>query len=230
MKQNSLRLVLASVAFGAALLTACGFNVTSPVPNSLTRITGSGKVVTESRNVSGFDGIVVNGAGKIFVERTGAESASITTDDNLLASIVTEVRSGKLVIEFKPGIVTDHVTDLTFKVTAKDFNSLEINGGATADVKGVDTDQLTFTVNGAGVIKAAGRARQLTVTVSGTGAYNGEELDTQRASITNNGLGLAVVRVSEALNAQINGAGSVEYIGNPQVNKSVNGVGVVKQR
>ncbi len=230
MKKNSLRLVLAIVGIGAALLSACGFNITSLNPNSLTRITGSGKVSTESRNVSGFDGIVVNGAGKLSVERTGAESLSITTDDNLLPYIVTEVRSGKLVLEFKPGVVPDRVTDLTFKVTAKDFNSLEINGGATADMKGVDTDQLTFVVNGAGVVKVAGRAKQLTVTVSGTGAFTGEDLDTQRASITNNGLGSAVVRVSDALNAQINGAGSVEYIGNPQVTKSVNGVGVVKQR
>jgi hypothetical protein len=212
------------------VVTACGFNVAGTGPAGTTHVTGSGKVVMESREVSGFSGVIVNGAGKLYVDRTGAESISITTDDNLAQYIVTQVRGGKLVIEFKQGVSVDRVNDLTFRVSAKDFNSLEINGGAEADVKSLDTDQLTLVVNGAGAVKAAGRATQLTVTMSGTGAYTGEDLASQRASITNNGLGMAVVRVSDELNAEINGAGSIEYIGNPRVTKSVNGVGVVRQR
>ena len=79
-----------------ALLTACRFNPLDTI--GATRVTGSGKVVNETRNVSGFDGLIIVGAGKINIDRTGTESLSITTDDNLLQYIDTQVRGGKLVI------------------------------------------------------------------------------------------------------------------------------------
>ena len=43
-------------------------------------------------------------------------------------------------------------------------------------------------------------------------------------------MGAAVVRVSHKLDASVNGLGSIEYIGNPQVTKSVSGPGTVRQR
>lgn len=147
-----------------------------------------------------------------------------------LPCIVTEVRGNKLVIELKPGVAIDRVTEMSFRVTSKDLNSLAINGGATAKVTGVDSDQLALGVDGAAFIEAAGKARQLNVMLNGTGAYAGENLYAQRASITNNGLGAAVVRASDELNAEINGAGRIEYIGNPVVHKQINGLGVVQQR
>jgi hypothetical protein len=38
------------------------------------------------------------------------------------------------------------------------------------------------------------------------------------------------VKVSDTLDARVSGAGTVFYIGNPQVTKEVSGVGTVKQR
>ncbi|MBI5029808.1 MAG: DUF2807 domain-containing protein [Chloroflexi bacterium] len=209
-------------------LTACGFNISNL--GAVTRVTGSGKVATESRNVSGFNGLIVNGAGKVSIDRTGSESLAITTDDNLLQYIVTEVRGGKLVIEFKPNIVTDRVADLSFTLTVKDLNSIEINGAAVVDGKNLQADQLSVTVSGAGATKLAGKADQLTVTLNGAGAHNSENLESKRATVTNNGAGAATVRVSDSLNANIAGIGMIEYIGNPQVTKNVAGIGVVRQR
>ncbi|CAG0941260.1 hypothetical protein ANRL1_00478 [Anaerolineae bacterium] len=55
-----------------ALLTAC--RGTPLYLGGSTHVTGSGKVVNETRNVSGFDGLIIVGAGKINIDRTGAES------------------------------------------------------------------------------------------------------------------------------------------------------------
>jgi len=38
------------------------------------------------------------------------------------------------------------------------------------------------------------------------------------------------VNVSEALDAKVSGVGSVEYVGNPEVEKDVSGVGRVSER
>ncbi|WP_455389528.1 GIN domain-containing protein, partial [Petrachloros mirabilis] len=68
------------------------------------------------------------------------------------------------------------------------------------------------------------------VTLEGAGAYNSESLECNRATVTNNGAGAAIVRVSDELNATINGMGFIEYIGNPKVTRSVHGIGLVSQR
>ncbi len=193
-------------------------------------MTGSGKVVNESRTVSGFTGLVVNGAGKVSLDRTGTETLTVTTDDNLLPCIVTEVRGGTLYIEFKPNVVADKTTELTFKLTVKELNSLEVNGAVAVEGNNLQASQLSVSVNGAGAVKLVGKIDQLNVSLSGAGAFNSENVECKRATVTNNGAGAAIVRVSESLNATINGIGYIEYIGNPQVTKSVNGIGAVRQR
>jgi Putative auto-transporter adhesin, head GIN domain len=230
MKQNTEKLICLIAFVGAGLLTACGYNITSLNPKSVTRVTGSGKVVTESRDVSGFNGVVVNGAGKLTIDRTGTESLSVTADDNLLPYIVTEVRGGKLYLEFKPNVVPDNVTDLSFNLTVKDLAEIALNGAAAIDAKNMQADHLTVNLSGAGAVKMAGKIGQQNVMLNGTGGYNAEDLECQRATITNNGAGVAIIRVSDELSAAINGAGYIEYIGNPKVTSKIAGIGAVRQR
>jgi len=73
-----------------ALSSACALEV----------VAGSGKVVTEPRTVSGFSRVSLSGSGQVFIDRTGAESVTVTTDDNLLPYIRTEVRDGTLELGF----------------------------------------------------------------------------------------------------------------------------------
>ena len=55
------------------------------------------------------------------------------------------------------------------------------------------------------------------VTISGTGDYDGEELQSATADVTIDAVGNAVLQVSDRLDATVSGVGSVEYIGDPQV-------------
>ena len=211
-----------------ALLAACGF---SPLNlGGSTHVTGSGKVVNETRNVSGFDGLIIVGAGHINIDRTGTESLSITTDDNLLQYIDTQVRGGKLVIEFKPKIWVDRFSDLSFNLTVKDLNSLQVTGAVSIDAQNLQGDQMTVSIDGTGATNLAGQVDQLTVSLNGMGTFNSENLQAKRATVINEGASAAVVRVSDSLNATISGIGAIEYIGNPQVTKNISGPGAVRQR
>jgi hypothetical protein len=224
MKTNVLKLIVSGFLL-SAVLTACGINL-----GPLTRVSGSGNVVTETRNVSGFDGVTVTGAGNIVIYQTGTESLTITTDDNLLQYITTEIRGGKLVIGFKPGVLFDTVKELTFKVGAKNLNSIQVDGAANVQGTNIATENLSVQLNGAGAMTLSGKATEQNVVLDGVGAYNGAELISQRAQVTDNGAGAAVVRVSDKLDAIVNGLGSIEYIGNPQVTEKVSGIGTVRQR
>jgi hypothetical protein len=229
MKTNVLKLIVSGFLL-SAVLTACGIGGGPGNLGPLARVSGSGKVVTETRQVGGFDGVIVNGAGNVVIDQTGAESLTITTDDNLLPYITTEVRGGKLVIEFKSGVFFDQVKDLTFRVGAKNLNSIQVDGAANVQGKNIATENLSVELNGAGAITLSGKATEQSVVLDGVGAYNGAELISQRAQVTDNGTGTAVVRVSDQLDAIVNGLGSIEYIGNPQVTKQVSGIGTVRQR
>ena len=229
MKTNVLKLIVSGF-FLTAILTACEINSGSGNLDPLTRVSGSGKVVTETRNVSGFDGLIVNETGNVIVDQTGTESLTITTDDNLLQYITTEVRGGKLVIEFKPGLIFDNVKELTFNIGAKNLNSIEADGAANVQGKNIVTEKLSVKLNGASAVTLSGTATEQDVVLNGTSVYNGAELATQRVQVTDDGMGAAIVRVSDQLNAIVNGLGGIEYIGNPQVTKSTNGLGTVRQR
>lgn len=217
----SLLFVLLSVV----LASACTFNT-----GSLTRVDGSGQVVTEARSVSGMNTVAMNGGGKLYIEQTGSESLSITTDANILPYLTTEVRGGQLILGSKPGATLGRFTDMTIRVTMKDLRALDLKGAVVADISGINTDQLQVTLNGASAVRVSGKVDRQTLTLSGTGGYNGENLESRNTQVTNNGAGAAIVRVSTELNAQINGLGYVEYIGSPAVQKSINGIGLVRQR
>lgn len=229
MKTNVLG-VIAGGFIVLALLSACGVNIGLGNGANLTRVSGSGNVVTDTRSVSGFDGVTMNGVGNVVIDQNGTESLTITTDDNLLRYITTEVRGNKLFIEFKPGVMFDKFKDMTFKVGAKNLNAIDLNGAASMEGKNIATENLSVKMNGTGAITLSGKVTSQDVSLEGVGAYDGSKLESKNAKVTQNGTGSAVVRVSDTLNATVNGLGSIEYIGSPQVTKNVNGLGTVKQR
>src|SRR5215831_14013845 len=69
----------------------------------LNSIKGSGKSATESRNVSGFTSVEIDGSGALQVEQTGTESLTITADDNLLQYLTSEISGGRLKLGTKSG-------------------------------------------------------------------------------------------------------------------------------
>ena len=229
MKTYTFKLIITGFLLVAAL-SACGVNFGSGNSGLPARVRGSGKVVSDARNVSGFDGVTITGAGNILIDQNGTEALTVTTDDNLQQYITTEVRDGNLVIGFAPHVLFDNVKELTFKVNAKNLHSIQVNGAANIQGKNIATDKLSVKLNGAGAITLSGNATEQNVVLDGVGTYNGTELASQRAQVTNSGAGSAIVRVSDKLDAMLSGVGSIEYIGNPQVTKKVSGVGSVRQR
>lgn len=69
---------------------------------------GSGSMITETRNVSGFDEIVLLGSGDVIVTMTGTESLEIEAEDNIMPLLTTEVRNGRLELGPKSSISPTH--------------------------------------------------------------------------------------------------------------------------
>ena len=64
-------------------------------------VRGSGNVVTETREVSGFDSIHVDYPARVLISQGSAETLKIEAEDNLLPGLKTEVGGNELQIYYK---------------------------------------------------------------------------------------------------------------------------------
>ncbi|KAF0109076.1 MAG: hypothetical protein FD146_120 [Anaerolineaceae bacterium] len=222
------------------LVSACG----------VAPVFGSGKVVTETRDVSGFDKVSVSGGGELVIIQDGTESVTVETDDNLMQYVVAEVRGGTLNLyldndgmsNFQPTrlVFTVHVKNLTGVTTsgAWDFTAAEIetdnldisvSGTGSVDIGMLTANNLTVTFGGAGEMDAAGQVTSQSVTIGGTGEYRAADLKSETAEVKISGTGEATLWVTDSLTVDISGAGSVQYYGSPQTNINTSGAGDVQR-
>jgi hypothetical protein len=193
-------------------------------------VTGSGKVITEPRNVSGFSAVSLDGSGRLVIEQTGSESLAITGDDNLLPYIESNVSGKTLTLGEKSGTNISPSKDIVFKLTVKSLDNSDISGSGAADVKGVQGHALKIDISGSGEVSAEGAEDELNVGISGSGRYRGDTLRTKQARVDISGSGSALLAVSEKLDANVSGSGSIEYVGDPQIHQDISGSGSVRKR
>ena len=206
----------------------------SPVPTA-TPVTpgpataGSGQA-TEGRQVHGVTGVELASFGELQIDQTGTESLTIEAAPDVLPKLTSGVSGGVLRLRLAPGTTIRSTTPVVYHLTVADLNAIAVSGAGKVTASNLRADRLGVRIGGAGRITVAGTVNSQVVTISGTGRYDGEDLQSATAEVTVNGAGAAVVRVDTGLTATVNGVGSVEYIGSPQVTRKINGVGSVKQR
>jgi hypothetical protein len=192
-------------------------------------IEGSGNVITENRDVSGFDEIVLSGSGRVVVDVTGTESLSIEAEDNIMPELETEVRDGKLMLETRRSI--DPTVEIVYTITAAAIDGVTISGSGTVTVTGVDGTDFVADISGSGNVAVEGSlSNRLSVNISGSGGVDAEDLVATEGQVEVSGSGRAVVNVTDDLFISLSGSGAVEYIGSPSVEIDKSGSGVVTQR
>ncbi len=189
----------------------------------------SNKAKSESRNVSGFDEVELNGIGNLSIQQADSESLTIEAEEDVLSKIKTEVDNGRLIIGPEPGTSINTTEPINYKLTLKNLNALKVSGSGDVEVEGISTDELAVTINGTGDVEISGTADNQEIDISGSGDYRAQDLESKQVKIEVGGSGSAIVNVSDELDAEVSGSGSVEYVGNPTINKDVSGVGKVRK-
>ncbi len=75
----------------ALIVLLAGGACTPPPPAQIETVTGSGNVITETRDVSGFSRIEMLSSGEIVVRVGDVETLTISGEDNLLPPRVAQV-------------------------------------------------------------------------------------------------------------------------------------------
>lgn len=193
------------------------------------KIEGSGKVISETREVSGFMGIALESTGDITITQGDTESLSIETDDNILPLLTSKVENGVLVLGAKDNTSVEPSNGIRYTITVKSLERLELSGSGNVQASNLALESLSVDVSGSGNIELAGTVNSQTVNLSGSGNYNGCKLQSGGSSVTVSGSGNVTVTATDTLSVDVSGSGDVSYVGNPNVSQNVNGTGDVKQ-
>jgi hypothetical protein len=213
----------------------------------------SGTVVTETRDVSGFDAVDFSSIGDLTIQPGEREGLTLEGQDDLLRLLKTEVRNGTLHIRFdeRNGWVSVYPTrPLRLTLTVVELESIRLSGAGnvivndltaghlqanlsgagTLNFANLEAEALNCNLSGAGSLDATGTANRLDLVVSGLGSFNGADLSTQATKVTLSGTGSATVWATSQLDATLSGLGSVTYYGDPIVHKTVSGLGNIVHR
>ena len=193
-------------------------------------VDGSGNVITESREVSDFNEIVLGGTGRVIVEVTGTESLTIEAEDNIMPLLETRVSNGRLRLDTSGSI--SPTVEIVYTITAETLDGLVISGSGVVEAEAIDGTDFRADISGSGDVHVEGTiSGLLSVSISGSGAFDGESLTAPEGRVDVSGSGDAVVNVTDALEVSVSGSGDVDYLGSPpSVASSVSGSGTVTQR
>jgi hypothetical protein len=215
---------------------------------SVGAVMGSGKSMSETREIEGVTGVELSFLGDLTIKQGDNESLVITGDDNVVPLVKTDVNNHVLSIGTQANTLVQPVAPLRYELTVKQLDSIKLSGlgnisadqmsGDRADialsgagklaVADLQAGDLTVNLSGAGDATLAGEVTKQTVTLSGAGSYNADELKSDVANVSITGLGNAKLWAVEDLSANLTGAGTIEYYGKPSVDQSISGLGSIK--
>ena len=161
-----------------AIVLACLLLVACDIDNGLK---GSGVVKTEVRQVGKFTAIQLSDTGRLVIERTGTEGLSVTADDNYLPLLKSEVKNDTLYLSVADG--QRLAKQPTYTITVAGLRSIDIQGAGEIEATKLDGDALTISVSGAASGTVAGRADDLTITISGAAKFDAGPLQAKRATV-----------------------------------------------
>jgi len=189
---------------------------------------GSGNVITEPRDVSGFNEIALFGSGKVRVDMNGTESLIIEAEDNIMPLLTSEVHDGRLELSVESSI--SPTSDVIYTVSAVGLEGVAVAGSGEVTATGVAADSFDVDISGSGRVEPTGTAGTLSVEISGSGRYLGEDFEASVGTVRVSGSGEAVVNVTDDLDVDVSGSGGVQYIGNPAITESVSGSGDISRK
>ena len=212
-------------------------------------VIGSGHVVSETRAVSGFHGVVLEGSGDVVVTQGDTEGLVIDAEDNILPLIESTVGADSILhLGMKPhaGSVSTHKPVL-YKLAVKTLDKMAVagSGGIRAaslssghlqiDLPGsggvavdhLKAESVKAEIEGSGDVKLVGEAQSQKITIEGSGDYVAKDFKTDNTSLEIDGSGNAQVWADGSLAVAINGSGDVGYRGEAKLKKSVSGSGEV---
>jgi hypothetical protein len=218
---------------------ACGISMPS------VNVVGSGKTVSETREVSGFHAIQVSGGSEVDIVQGEEEGLVVEADENLIQYLESRVENGTLYLGVKN---EDVLANLSFKVIkyhlkVKDLDSISLSGATNLDMASLTTtdlqmnlsgassvtidnliaDSLSLESSGASDVNLSGKCPEQVISIDGGGQYKASDLAGKTVRVDASGAAQLEVSASDTLDLNLSGASKVDYYGDPAVTQQSTG-------
>jgi hypothetical protein len=188
-----------------------------------------------------FSKIDIEGVAKVIIKQDSACSVEYSGGDKPSDGF-TSIKNGTLVIDGSPGnqlIVTMPVLKKieiggNGSVNGQSkFNTDDIELQVDGDGKitlDVEAKKVKASIAGFGKITLSGTADETDFSISGSGKIDALSLNTQRSNVNISGMGKCLVDVTDELNTDITGTGTVSYKTLPKTkNENITGTGSISK-
>ncbi len=242
MKKFAFTCVILTAAW---ILSACNLALNPVISSS---VAGSGNVVVQDVPIGEIDSVMLSGLGDLTIRQGETESLTIEAEDNILPLLETKVTGGVLELSDKPNTSINSSKGIHYTLVVMNLKQVSLTGmgniaidaltadalnlvlSGSGDVKMTDLQagEVNLTLDGLGSIELTGQAESLTMKTMGSGDLKAADLKVKNASITIEGLGNATVQVSDTLEVNISGSGSLKYYGAPKITQEITGLGSIQ--
>jgi hypothetical protein len=213
-------------------------NFAACAQTSNNRVDGNGKVISQTRNTTEYDGIKVSGSFDVDLVAGKEGKITLRGEENILDVIVVEVEDNTLKIQVKKNTNIRSSMGKKVQVTVPFEKISELNLSGSGDIQSKDAikndnfiarlsgsgnfnlavDSNTFELNlsGSGNVRLKGTADSFTTKLSGSGDIDATDLKSKIVNVNVSGSGDSKVNCSESLTARVSGSGDIKYTGNPE--------------
>ena len=194
-----------------------------------------GNLKTEEMNFTDFSSVEVGWAFDLTINQGSSYSVVITADEKIFDLIEVTQTENKLNIGFEDGtmpgnlfrkaeITMPELDELILTGASKGvmdgFSSsnqvyLELSGASSLDISDLDVQDVEIEVSGASSLTSEGTGNNISAVVSGASKMDLSKLSLNDADIQVTGASKVTINLDGRLDAQVSGASTLEYIGEP---------------
>jgi hypothetical protein len=201
-------------------------------------LVGSGNLETEQYTFADFTRVEISSAFEFEIKQSNSYSMSITADDNVIDHVLVFQDGQTLVIGFLRRLgIFPYFGSVTLRasLTMPQLHALTASGASSGTVSGFSSSEdldvivsgassvtgnvtagdVKFDIIGASTIRLEGSAGNMTATVSGASDFDLGQFTVDNANVNVSGASSGTINLDGRLDANISGASTLLYIGNP---------------
>jgi hypothetical protein len=201
----------------------------------LAAITGNAMAQSSDVQQTTFSKIIINGKATVLLKQ-GETSKYEYSDER----VRPDVKNEKLVINGGPGTITVTVKELSQieipgdgtiiaeeKMTANNLK-IDISGSGKITFHDLQAGELKSNISGIAKLKLSGESKKAEFNISGSGNADAISFKTPVLITNISGAGKITMDVTDELEANISGSGSVKYVNTPaKITRSISGIGKI---
>src|ERR1051325_5954620 len=166
-------------------------------------IKGSGKRVTQKRQISPFTSISTQGAFEIEVTCQKNPSLEVEGDDNVLDLVTADVSGNTLRLKSSKNYSTSE--PVKFRITVPNVEGLSVSGAGRIEIKDVKNDKFEIDSNGAPSINVSGSTKVVDIDSNGASKIDTHNLHASRAVVDSKGVSRIDLDVTDQLDVTVSG-------------------------